>query len=180
MSQFSDLLIGKFAPYGALSAVQVSQLERHYELLLKWNKTLNLTRITDISDSVELHYCESLYLAEFLPKLPLRIADVGSGAGFPGIPVAIYRPNCVVDLIESHQRKAVFLGEAVRELKLTNVTVRPVRAEDARSEYDWVVSRAVNPRGVLDLTLAPNIAILGSQGDKLPWGQHRGLFHVKR
>ena len=85
-------------------------LQRHHELLERWNQRLNLTRI----DSVERNYGESLFLGKHLPEGPLRICDIGSGAGFPGFPVAVLRPDCEVTLIESHQRKAVFLKEAAR------------------------------------------------------------------
>jgi 16S rRNA (guanine527-N7)-methyltransferase len=180
MEDFKEILAREFAPFGALSESQLHLLELHYQLLLRWNKKLNLTRITDLRESVQLHYCESLYLAQFLPRQPLKIMDVGSGAGFPGIPIAIYRPDCMVDLVESHQRKAVFLTEAVRHLSLSNVRVVAKRAEDVAGPYDWVVSRAVKPADVLRLKLAPNTAVLGATGDKLPWGESRALFHVKQ
>ena len=179
MVEFRDSLAREFAPFGSLSDSQLHLLELHYQLLLRWNQKLNLTRIIDLQEAVQLHYCESLYLAEFLPKNPLKIVDVGSGAGFPGIPIAIYRPDCVVDLVESHQRKAVFLTEAVRQLGLSNVRVIAKRAEDLTERYDWLVSRAVRPEDVLALRLAPDVAILGVAGDKLPWGRGRALFHVK-
>src|ERR1035438_6152911 len=107
MEEFKETLRAEFSRYGALSDSQLCLMELHYELLLHWNRKLNLTRITDLREAVQLHYCESLYLAEFLPKQPLRIVDVGSGAGFPGIPLAIYRPDCTIDLVESHQRKEI-------------------------------------------------------------------------
>lgn len=179
MEEFSELLAREFAPFGALSESQLHLLEMHYELLLRWNRKLNLTRITNLREAVQLHYCESLYLAEFLPKHPLRIADIGSGGGFPGIALGIYRADCLVDLVESHQRKAVFLTETVRQLGLTNVTVTAKRAQDVVGPYDWVVSRAVNPGEVMALGLAPDVAILGNTGRKLPWGENRALFHVE-
>jgi 16S rRNA (guanine527-N7)-methyltransferase len=180
MEGFKELLAREFAPFGALSETQLHSLERHYELLLRWNRKLNLTRITDLREAVQLHYCESLYLAEFLPERPLRIIDVGSGGGLPGIPLGIYRRDCFVDLVESHRRKAVFLTEAVRQLSLSNVNVIAKRAEDVIGRYDWIVSRAVNPDDVLALGLAANVAILGSAGQKLPWGASRALFRVER
>ena len=100
--------------------------------------------------------------------------DIGSGAGFPGIPVAIYRPECNLDLVESHKRKAVFLREAVREL--TNVRVLAQRAEALTDPYDWTISRAVRPEDVLKMNLAPHVAVLGVEGDSLPWGEKRALF----
>lgn len=187
---FQDLLAREFEPYGTLSNEQLALLESHYRLLLRWNQKLNLTRIEHLEEAIHLHYCESLFLATLLPAGPLRIADIGSGAGFPGIPVAVFRPECSVTLIESHQRKAVFLREASRGLQ--NVAVIAARAEDLShtgthtiddtgvsadirgagpqpaemtttkpaQEFDWLISRAVAPAEVLKLSLARRMALL--------------------
>jgi 16S rRNA (guanine527-N7)-methyltransferase len=178
MEDFKSLLGSEFSPYGALTSDQLILLERHYQLLLRWNQKMNLTRITGIVDAVRYHYCESLYLAQSLPKRSLRIVDIGSGAGFPGIPVAVYRPDCEVHLVESHQRKAVFLDEATRNLPNTGVLA--IRAEEVTGNYDWLISRAVRPEDVLKLKLAPSVSVLGTEGTKLPWGDSRALFHVER
>jgi len=184
---FRDLLVREFAPFGELSPRQLEQLEAHYRLLCAWNRKLNLTRIVAEAEAVQLHYAESLYLGRFLPKPSLRIADVGSGAGFPGIPVAIYRPDCSVTLVESHQRKAVFLREASRDIP--NVRVLAERAEAVSGRFDWVISRAVSAESVVRLDLAPDLGLLLGQADAgalngtsepLPWGESRVLFHVKR
>jgi 16S rRNA (guanine527-N7)-methyltransferase len=177
MEDFKSLLKLEFSPYGTLTGDQLTLLEQHYQLLLRWNLKMNLTRITSVGDAVRYHYCESLYLARSLPEGALRIVDIGSGAGFPGVPVAIYRPDCEVHLVESHQRKAVFLSEATRDLP--NARVLAVRSEDVTGTYDWMISRAVRPDDVLELHLAPNVAVLGTEGEKLPWGESRALFHVK-
>jgi 16S rRNA (guanine(527)-N(7))-methyltransferase RsmG len=127
----------------SVTDAQAAQLEAHYELLCRWNKVLNLTRIERLEEAVERHYCESLFLAVQIPSVPgLRIADIGSGAGFPGVVLAVVRPESSVTLIESHQRKAVFLREATRTL--SNVRVLPARAEDVQESFDWIVSRAVS------------------------------------
>lgn len=141
---FADLLTRRLAGIVELSASQAAVLEAHYQLLVRWNRTLNLTSIDNLEEAVERHYCESLFLGAHLPAGQLRMADVGSGAGFPGFPVAVLRPDCSVTLIESHQRKAVFLRETTR--KSLNVRVLPRRAEDVREEFDWVISRAVSYR----------------------------------
>ena len=179
MEDFKALLLSAFSPYGELTPVQLALLEKHYQLVLRWNDKMNLTRITGVREAVLHHYCESLYLAGSLPSRKLKVVDIGSGAGFPGIPLAVYRPDCTVDLVEANKRKAVFLGEAVRELDLAGVRVLPVRAEDIFDRYDWLVSRAVDPEEVLKLKIAPNVSILGSTGDPLPWGRG-SLFHVER
>jgi 16S rRNA (guanine(527)-N(7))-methyltransferase RsmG len=184
---FRELLAREFAPYGTLSLEQLDQLESHYELLLHWNAKLNLTRIDSIEEAARLHYCESLLLGRRLPVGPLRIVDIGSGAGFPGIPIAILRPECKITLVESHKRKAVFLSEAVRHL--ANAKVVTDRAENLKREFDWLVSRAVKPSDVFKLKLANNLAILLGADDAaafqnselLPWGDKRYVvFHVKR
>src|SRR6185436_15931259 len=123
-SSFRDELSSGFP---GLSEAQLDALCDHYRLLLAWNERLNLTRVTSAREAARIHYVESLFLGAQLPPGNLRVVDVGSGAGFPGIPVGILRPECRVDLVESHQRKAVFLREAIRGLP--NVHVLAQRAE---------------------------------------------------
>src|SRR5262245_43642475 len=98
----------------SLNFVQIDSLRWYYDLLLRWNRVLNLTPITDGREAVQRHYCESLFVGTVLPPTELRIVDIGSGAGFPGFPLAVLRPDCSITLVESHQRKAVFLREASR------------------------------------------------------------------
>jgi 16S rRNA (guanine527-N7)-methyltransferase len=147
---------------------------------------MNLTSVKDPAEIVQMHYCESLFLGTQLPPNSLSIVDVGSGAGFPGIPLAILRPDFQVALVESNQRKSVFLRETTRQLP--NVRVIPQRAEQVSEVFDWAVSRAVNycQIQVSLRRLAPNIALLAGEdcpGDrftwkkiKLPWGSHRFLW----
>jgi 16S rRNA (guanine527-N7)-methyltransferase len=188
---FRKLLTAEWAPFGVLSEDQLSKLEYHYELLMRWNSVLNLTRIQQLEEVVRLHYCESLFLGSMLPAGVRAIVDVGSGAGFPGVPVAVLRPECAVALVESHQRKAVFLTEACQVLP--NASVMAVRAESAGGSYDWVVSRAVASPTVLALNQASSIAILTSEAEllalpnptsviPLPWGKQRiiAMFHVEQ
>src|SRR5579862_5168003 len=113
---FRERLATRVSGFCVLSSDQLDQLERHYELMLRWNKIINLTRIVKEEDVVDLHYAESLFLGSLLPPGSLKIADLGSGAGFPGYPVAVLRRDCSVWLIESHQRKSVFLKEVSRSL----------------------------------------------------------------
>jgi 16S rRNA (guanine(527)-N(7))-methyltransferase RsmG len=179
--QFRQLLQAEFDPYGQLSPNQLDLLEQHYHLLFRWNPRLNLTRISDLEEVVRFHYCESLFVGTVLPPVPLAVGDLGSGAGFPGIPLAVFRPDLQVVLIESDSRKAVFLREASRDLK--NIQVHAERFQQCRRQFDWVVSRAVAPSEVLESGLAPNIALLmstqtaraGSEVIRLPWGRDRAL-----
>jgi 16S rRNA (guanine527-N7)-methyltransferase len=156
---FGERLKFHLDPYLALTPEQIDQLFGHFELLRRWNARINLTSIRSPEEIVLRHYCESLFFASVLPEMK-SCADVGSGAGFPGVPLAIVRPECPVALIESHQRKAVFLRESTRALK--NVTVLADRAEVVGERLDWIVSRAVAPESVLRLvpTLAKYVALL--------------------
>jgi 16S rRNA (guanine527-N7)-methyltransferase len=157
---FADLLSERLAGVVELSPGQAEALESHYQLLLRWNRTLNLTSIKKMEEAVERHYCESLFLGTHLPQGRLRIADIGSGAGFPGFPVAVLRPDCSVTLIESHQRKAVFLREASRNVP--NVRVLATRAEDVDEQFDWAISRAVSYEDLASFLkkLAPSVDLL--------------------
>ena len=146
---FREILRQKLSGILALSDTQLEALKSHYELLLRWNSRLNLTAIESVEESVERHYCESLFLAVHLPSNPLRIADIGSGAGFPGVPIAVARPDCAVTLIEAHVRKSVFLREATR--RLANVSVLAKRGEAVAETFDCAVSRAVSYKDLVPL-----------------------------
>jgi 16S rRNA (guanine527-N7)-methyltransferase len=171
-----------------LSAEQKGALEAHLEMLLRWNQKLNLTSIRDREEAIQRHYCESLFLGMHLPPGAWKIADVGSGAGFPGFPVAVLRPDCQVTLIESHQRKAVFLRESSR--KQPNIRVLAKRAEDVTERFDRVISRAVSYEDLASYlkNLAPAadlltggeeppsaIGFVWEAGVALPWGGQRFL-----
>ena len=144
---------------------QALALFRHYELLRRWNHKMSLTALRDPDEIVVRHYAESVFFASQMPDTPAgsTIADVGSGPGFPGIPMAIVQPDWRMTLIESNQRKAVFLREATRQLG--NVDVIGERAERVRAGFDWIVSRAVSPGQVLALMpkVAPRVGLLISR-----------------
>lgn len=184
---FAELLRDKLRGVVELSRAQIAALEAHYELLLRWNRTLNLTTITSVEEAVERHYCESLFLGAHLPAGNLRVVDIGSGAGFPGFPVAILRPDCTVALVESHQRKAVFLREVSR--KIGNVRVIAKRAEEVDQEFDHLISRAVSYEDLRSSLkkLAPTVDLLTGAEEPpslglqwsapilVPWGNARFL-----
>jgi 16S rRNA (guanine527-N7)-methyltransferase len=154
--EFATILASRFGPCGELSPSVVSELFRHYSLLLRWNCRMNLTSISGLEEAVVRHYCESLFLGVQVPAGAVSVLDVGSGAGFPGVPMAILRPDCTVTLAESHRRKAVFLREATRHL--ANVRVAACRAEEVAGRFDWVVSRAVGWVDVLKVARASGAA----------------------
>ena len=120
-----------------------SRLIAHLELLEKWNRIHNLTSIRDGLKAVSVHTLDSLSVLPYLPEG--RILDAGSGAGFPGIPVAIARPSSQVDLLDSNHKKCAFLRQALAELGLKNAKVVCERLESWRPawQYDCIVSRAL-------------------------------------
>ena len=132
-----------------LSAEQHQLLHRYLDLLLDANRAMNLTRITDRPAAEVHHVADALTVLPFLPAGPHAIADVGTGGGVPGVPLAIARPDARVLLIESTKKKAAFLRSAVGQLGLGNVAVADLRAEEVgqspehRERYDVVVARAV-------------------------------------
>jgi 16S rRNA (guanine527-N7)-methyltransferase len=121
---------------------QVAALERYLDLLEKWNRVYNLTAIRDRARMVTHHLLDSLSI---LPHVRgPNVLDVGSGAGLPGIPIAIARPALRVTLLEANQKKSAFLTQAVGELRLANVTVVTERVESwhTATRFDAIVSRA--------------------------------------
>ena len=128
------------------SDLQVFQIQQYIRILLHWNEKINLTAIRDPLEILNRHFCESMYAAVAVPVENGRLADVGSGAGFPGIPLKIIRPDLQVFLIESNIKKATFLAEVIRELGLTDARVMVSRYEELGEEVaplDFACSRAL-------------------------------------
>jgi 16S rRNA (guanine(527)-N(7))-methyltransferase RsmG len=175
-SEFRRALEREVLPYVPLNTDQIEALERHWELLLRWNSTINLTTRTDPNEAAIRHYGESLFLASHITGK--RIADVGSGPGFPGIPIAIARSDWEVTLVESDKRKVVFLREA--SAMLQNVKVYQGRHNSLRGKCDWVVSRAVRPQDAVEaaILLSARIAVIASghpDSSKVAWNQSIAL-----
>ncbi len=125
----------------------LEQLDAYLALLVRWNSRMNLTADREPERIAARHFGESLVLAENLPDigtLPARLLDHGSGAGFPGLVIALARPEISVTLAESHARKAAFLQEAVRALAPANVRVFGGRTEGLDEDFSWVTARAVD------------------------------------
>lgn len=133
------------APYVELGEKQAASILIYINLLLKWNARMNLTAVRDPRQIVQRHFGESFFAARKLlaPADAIRIIDVGSGAGFPGLPIAMYAPQSEVTLIESQSKKAAFLNEVVRSLGLKNAHVFSRRAEDYTGVAELVTMRAV-------------------------------------
>ncbi len=131
---------------------QVLKIQQYINILLAWNAKVNLTAIRNPLEILYRHFCESLYARVAVPVETGRLADVGSGAGFPGLPLKIFCPNLQVFLIESSIKKATFLAEVIRELGLTDARVLVNRYEELSEEVaplDFVCSRAVGEFGPL-------------------------------
>ena len=125
---------------------QIASIQRYMSLLLVWNEKINITAIRDPLEMLYRHFCESMYAAVALPLQRGRLADVGSGGGFPGLALKIIRPELQVFLIESNVKKATFLAEVVRELALVDARVLVSRYEELGEEItpvDFVCSRAL-------------------------------------
>src|SRR6266702_2950552 len=125
---------------------QVLQIQQYIKILLAWNEKVNLTAIRDPLEILYRHFCESMYAAEALPLKKGRLADVGSGGGFPGLPLKIVRPGLQVFLVESNIKKVTFLAEVIRELRLNGAQVLARRYEELGEEVaplDYVCTRAL-------------------------------------
>ena len=124
---------------------QVLQIQQYIKILLLWNEKINLTAIRDPLEILYRHFCESMYASVAVPVENGRLADVGSGGGFPGLPLKIIRPDLRVFLVESNLKKVTFLAEVIRELGLRDVQVLMRRYEELGEELaplDYVCSRA--------------------------------------
>ena len=152
---FAEILAEKGAEAGlSFTPLQLEQFSRYYELLVETNKVMNLTAITEPEEVAVKHMVDSLlaYEAEMAGK---TLADVGTGAGFPGVPLKIYCPELKVTLIDSLGKRLRFLQQVIEELGVKGIRCEHLRAEDAgknskhREKYDLVTARAVARLSVL-------------------------------
>lgn len=181
MTDVSALERAAAALHVEIADEQVAALERYLDLLEKWNRVYNLTAIRDRARMVTHHLLDSLSI---LPHVRgSNVLDVGSGAGLPGIPIAIARPALRVTLLEANQKKSAFLTQAVGELHLANVTVVTERVESwhTLARFDAIVSRAFADLGefvaAAGRLLAPQGVIAAMKGvhpyeeiERLPQG----------
>src|SRR5882762_10299852 len=161
------------------TAEQIASIQLYMSLLLAWNEKINLTAIRDPLEMLYRHFCESMYAAVALP-LGGRLADVGSGGGFPGLALKIIRPELQFFFIESNVRKATFLAEVVRELAIADPRVLVSRYEELGEEItpvDFVCSRAL---GEFDkfLTWAGSERVAASQ--VILWTGGRDVEEIKK
>lgn len=131
------------------AAVDLDRISTYIDLLLRWNARVNLTAIRDEDEIVTRHFGESLFAARRLfpgtsrKDVHSSVADVGSGAGFPGIPMKLWASDIALTLIESNHKKAAFLREVSRALTLTDIDIQNVRAETLNRTFEVVTFRAV-------------------------------------
>jgi 16S rRNA (guanine527-N7)-methyltransferase len=165
-----------------LPPAQLHHISTYIDILVRWNARINLTAIRDEEQIVTRHFGESLFAARHLFAKPssvvkdfdsandqrpatngIRIADVGSGAGFPGIPIKLWAPSISLTLIESNHKKATFLREITRALTLTDVNIQIARAESIHTTFNVVTLRAVERFE----TILPTAASLVAPGGRL-------------
>lgn len=132
-----------------LNQDQKNKFFRYYELLVEWNKVMNLTAITDFDEVIDKHFIDSLTMVKIYNISNEKIIDIGTGAGFPGIPLKIAYPNTRIVLLDSLNKRINFLNEVIKELKLEGIETIHGRAEDYgknkkyREQFDISTSRAV-------------------------------------
>ena len=157
---FLSAPIAGSAASASLSSTQLDSISTYIDILIRWNARINLTAIRDPEDIVTRHFGESLFVARFLfpanapvgttavasppDRSSATVADLGSGAGFPGLPIKLWAPRISLTLIESNHKKATFLREVTRALTLTDINIQNTRAETlAGSQFQVVTLRAV-------------------------------------
>src|SRR5246127_4252810 len=159
---------------------QVAAIQRYMAMLLAWNEKVNLTAIRDPLEGLYRHFCESMYAAMAVPLQIGRLADVGSGGGFPGLALKIACPQLQVVLIESNVKKATFLAEVVRELEFSDTRVLVSRYEELGEEIaplDFACSRAL---GEFDKFLAWAGSERVAAKEVVLWVGGRDMEEVKR
>lgn len=151
-----------------LNKEQSIQFQKYYELLIEWNKVMNLTAITEYEEVVDKHFIDSLSIEKAVDlNIIEKVIDVGTGAGFPGIPLKIVYPHLKITLLDSLNKRINFLNEVISKLKLENIEAIHGRAEDIakdkkyREQYDISVSRAVANLSTLSEYSLPFVKVGG-------------------
>ncbi len=176
-----------------LDSEQTARFLKYLELINIWNSKINLTSISDESEIVIKHFLDSLTVSEFV-KDGTNVLDIGTGAGFPGVPLAIVNEKSKFTLLDSREKRIFFINEVIRDLKLENIETVAARAEDSnngiqRNRFDCVLTRAVSDIGeVLNLSapyLSENgqIVLMRGKEGRLEWESFKNnefkLQHIR-
>ena len=151
-----------------ISKEQLKLFERYYDLLIEWNSRINLTTITEKEDVYVKHFADSIALCRYYDLSNRSLIDIGTGAGFPGVPIKIMNPHCHVVLADSLGKRITFLNELISELELSDITAVHGRAEDLagdvsfREQFDIATSRAVANLSTLSEYCLPFVNINGT------------------
>lgn len=167
--QFREVLVKAASEYSlSLTEEQLTYFTQYFQMLIEWNEKINLTAITDPTEVAVKHMIDSLSCyEEIIFKNSARVIDVGTGAGFPGLPLKIYRPDLKLTLFDSLNKRVTFLKAVVEQLGIEDVVFVHSRAEDGgknklfREKYDIVVSRAVARLNLLSEWCLPFLALDG-------------------
>ena len=145
---------------------QIEQFYKYMNLLIEWNEKINLTAIIEPEEIILKHFIDSLTICKYIENNAI-LADVGTGAGFPGIPLKIYRPDIKITLVDSLNKRINFLNEVINNLELKNIVTIHSRVEDFgknknyREKYDYVTARAVANLNTLSEYLVPIVKVNG-------------------
>ena len=163
MEQFKEKMVKKCPE---LTELQIEQYKKYKDLLLEWNEKINLTAITEEDDIILKHFIDSMTILKHIDENS-NIVDVGTGAGFPGIPVKISKSSINVTLVDSLNKRLIFLDEVINKLNLKNIKTVHSRAEEFgqnknyREKFDVATSRAVANLSVLVEYLLPLVKVGG-------------------
>lgn len=144
----------------------IEQFYKYMNLLIEWNEKINLTAIIEPEEIILKHFIDSLTICKYIEN-NATLADVGTGAGFPGIPLKIYRPDIKITLVDSLNKRINFLNEVINNLELKNIVTIHSRVEDFgknknyREKYDYVTARAVANLNTLSEYLVPIVKVNG-------------------
>ena len=148
-----------------LSETQITQFNKFYELLIEYNKVMNLTGLTEYEEVLEKHFYDSLTMANKVNLSNSTLVDIGAGAGFPCIPLKIAFPSLDVTVVDSLAKRMKFLEIVIKELNLENIRCLAMRGEDFaklhREEFDFVTARAVARLNILNEITLPLVKVGG-------------------
>src|SRR6266478_5490103 len=165
-----ELIASTLSPFQIqLSNGQIAKIQEYIRLLLKWNQSVNLTSVVDPAEILARHFGESMFICRLMPVEKCRLADIGSGAGFPGLALKIACPGLRLTLIESNKKKCAFLSEVVRALDLENVEVMPIRFEGVRFAPEFAEVFTARAVGGFSHILRWAKAALARRGHVILW-----------